>query len=213
MLAPPELKKIHPLGKSPVIGITPPGATEPTILAESGLIVEYLVSHYGKSTTLLPPQWREGQEEQICGETPQWMRYKYFLHYAEGSLMSLLVLALVLLNIKVNSPFFIRPIASRIASKVQEAFLDENFETHFAFLEDQLRTAPDGGGYLCGPHLTAADILLSFPLLAARNRLPGLKKDKYPLLWGYIEKLEQEQGYKKAANKIIEIEGRFLASL
>lgn len=96
-LAPPELKKVHPLGKSPVISITPPGSTEPVIVAESALIIEYLLEHFGMNNTgrLLPKKWREGQEGKVCGETEEWMRFKYFMHYAEGSLMTLMLVSLV----------------------------------------------------------------------------------------------------------------------
>lgn len=93
MLAPPELKKIHPLGKSPLISVQAPGAAEPIVLAESGLIIEYLVDHFGPS--LAPKRWQEGKEKQVQGETEEWLRYRYFLHYAEGSLMPYLVTALL----------------------------------------------------------------------------------------------------------------------
>ena len=95
-LALPELKKVilHPLGKSPVIRITPPGSTESMIVAERALIIEYLLEHFGRNDTdrLLPKQWKEGQEDKVCEE---WMRYRYFLHYAEGSLMTLMLVSLV----------------------------------------------------------------------------------------------------------------------
>jgi glutathione S-transferase len=213
LLAPPELKEIHPLGKSPVISITPAGATESTIIAESALIIEYLLEHFGQSSPLLPARWITGQEGRLCGETPEWLRYKYFLHYAEGSLMPLLLVALVAGGIK-NSPvpFFIWPITTRIAAQIHASFLSPHFHTHFAFLEDQLRSAPGGGGYLCGPSLTGADILLSFPLLAAKGRVPALEGDRFPLLLKYIDRLEQEPGYKKAVDKIVEIEGSFSVS-
>jgi glutathione S-transferase len=93
MLAPPELKKIHPLGKSPVISLKTDGMKEPITIAESGLIVEYLCDHYGQS--LIPQKWQPGKENQVGGETEEWFRYKYYLHYAEGSLMGLMVVALV----------------------------------------------------------------------------------------------------------------------
>lgn len=95
-LAPPELQKIHPLGKSPVITITPAGSTEPIVLAESGFMTQYLVDHFPEGEKLKPKKWKDGQEGKIGGETESWLRYEYFLHYCEGSLMPVLVMALVL---------------------------------------------------------------------------------------------------------------------
>ncbi|TAQ87119.1 hypothetical protein B7494_g4586 [Chlorociboria aeruginascens] len=220
-LAPPELKEIHALGKSPVISITP-SSGKPVIIAESAFIIEYLLDHFGGESTLLPRRYREGEEGRVGGETEQWLRFRYFMHYTEGSLMSLMLMTIVVLHPKLtrtpgkeikNSPvpFFIKPITSSIASKINTAFLDPNFATHFSFLESQLSTSPEEGKYLCGPNLTAADILLSFPLMAAKSRT-GLTKEKYPLLWGYTERLEGENGYKKAMEKIVAIEGKFEAT-
>ena len=84
--------------------------------------------------------------------------------------------------------------------------------THFTYLESQLASSPEGGKYLCGPNLTGADILLSFPLIAGKGRT-GLTKEKYPKLWAYVEALEQEPGYKKSIEKIVEIDGKFEASI
>ena len=92
MLAPPELKDVHPLGKSPVIAVQAPGAEKPVILAESGNMVEYLIEHLGQQ--LLPKRYMDGKEGQIGGETEEWLRYRYFLHYAEGSLMTLMILGI-----------------------------------------------------------------------------------------------------------------------
>jgi glutathione S-transferase len=94
MLAPPELRKVHPLGKSPVLEVEVPGQEKPFVIAESGVIVEYLLDHWGKQ--MIPTKWKPGQEDQPAGETDEWMRYRYFMHYAEGSLMPPLVIGLVL---------------------------------------------------------------------------------------------------------------------
>lgn len=94
-LAPPELKEIHPLGKSPVISVLAPGAAKPLVIAESALIVEYLLDHFGNGSSLLPKRYKEGQDGQIGGETEEWLRYRYLMHYAEGSLMPFMVLGLV----------------------------------------------------------------------------------------------------------------------
>lgn len=102
--APPELKKIHALGKSPVISIAAPGSDEPVVIAESGFIVEYLLDHFGQETTLIPKRYKDGQEGKVGGETEQWLRFKYFLHYAEGSLMPFMTVAMVALRVLYPAP-------------------------------------------------------------------------------------------------------------
>ena len=93
MLAPPELKEIHPLGKSPVITVASSAtAGKHLTIAESGNIIGYLIKHFG--TDLQPPQWKDGHEGDVGGETEEWLRYQYYLHYTEGSLMPLLVFVL-----------------------------------------------------------------------------------------------------------------------
>lgn len=77
--------------------MTPPGdGSKPIVLAESGLIMEYLVDHYPEGHKLVPKRWQDGKENTIGGETEAWLRYRYYMHYAEGSLMPILVFALVL---------------------------------------------------------------------------------------------------------------------
>ena len=93
MLADPKLKEVHPLGKSPVITIETPGAEKPLVIAESAAIVEYLCDYYGKR--LVPKRYREGKEDQIGGESESWIRHRYFMHYAEGSIMPLMLMALI----------------------------------------------------------------------------------------------------------------------
>ena len=98
--------------------------------------------------------------------------------------------------------------SGRIAGGLQSTFVDPNLKTHFAFLERQLTTAPDEGKYLCGPKLTGADILLSFPLMAAESK--GLvPKETYPRLAEYVKKLQEEDGYKKSVEKIVALEGSY----
>lgn len=92
MLAPDDMKKIHPLGKSPIIKIEASNMVEPLILAESGFMTEYIVEHFAPH--LMPKRYREGKDGQVGGETEEWLRYRYYMHYAEGSLMSTLLIAL-----------------------------------------------------------------------------------------------------------------------
>lgn len=112
------------------------------------------------------------------------------------------------LDIKTFSPFFIKPIANLIVGAVEKNYLKPNLESTFNFLESQIGSSPNNGKYLCGPQLTGADIVMSFPLVAARGRA-GFTKEKSPKLWEYVERLESTDGYKKAADKIIAAKGSF----
>ncbi len=149
MLAPPELREVHPLGKSPVI--TDQGET----IAETGAITEYLVERYGQGRLIPPPG------------TPERRRYTYWLHYAEGSAMPPLVMKLIFTRIsEAPMPFFVRPIARRIARLVQDQYIDPTLAAHVALWESELAKS----AWFAGPEFTAADIMLSFPLEAAAQR-------------------------------------------
>ena len=89
-----DLKKNHPLGKSPQITIESANIDKPLVLAESGMMTEYLVEHFAPH--LAPKKWQEGKDGQVGGETAEWLRYRYYMHFAEGSLMSFLLLGLVI---------------------------------------------------------------------------------------------------------------------
>lgn len=99
-----------------------------------------------------------------------------------------------------------------IASKVEGAFINPNIHTHFGFLEDQLKTAPGGGSYLCGDRITAADILLSYSVIAALSRLASLRS-QYPGVAAYADRLQDIESYKRSVAQIERIEGTFTASL
>lgn len=103
MLAPPELKEVHPLGKSPAITVETPKSPKPLVLAESGVIMEYLCDHFG-GNKLVPKRYVEGNEGEIGGESEEWLRYRYFMHYVEGSLMGFLVMQLVMDSMVPPSP-------------------------------------------------------------------------------------------------------------
>ncbi|KAA8651375.1 hypothetical protein EYZ11_008324 [Aspergillus tanneri] len=212
MMAPPELKKIHPLGKSPVVTIETANSDKPLVLAESGAITEYLCDHFG-GDKLVPKRYVEGKEGHIGAESEAWVRYRYFMHYCEGSLMPFLVFQLVVDTVKKapGVPFFIKPIPRLVASKIESVFVSRNLFANFDFLEGQLRTAPNGGSFLCGKELTAADIMMSFPVIAASTR--GPLNEKYPMLKAYADRLQQQEGYKRAVAKVEEVNGKFEASL
>ncbi|KAI0455211.1 hypothetical protein F5B21DRAFT_472362 [Xylaria acuta] len=213
MLAPPGLKKIHPLGKSPLVSVTPPGSSsEPIVLAESGFITQYLSEHFGQETTMMPKRWKAGQDSKVGGESEEWLRWQYLLHFVEGSFMSTLMMAVVVGMLKSNKvPFFIRPITGMVANQVLSSFILPNLKGQLAFLEKQLETS--GGDFLCGKNLTSADVLISFGLVSAKDRFDesgswpaGGPKTVYPKLYAYIARLESEPGYKRSVEKIKEID-------
>jgi glutathione S-transferase len=178
MLAPPELRAVHPLGKSPVI------SDEGTTVAESGAIVEYLVGRHGNGR-LIP---KEGTAERL--------RYTYFLHYAEGSLMPPLLVKYIFEMVKkAPMPFFVKPIAKGIAGKVGEQFIDPQIKTHFDFLEAELGKAP----WFTGQEFTAADIQMSFPLEAAAQR--GGVDASRPKLTDFVRRIHARPGYARALER------------
>lgn len=87
---------------------------------------------------------------------------------------------------------------------MESMFLNENFRTHFGFLESQLKTSPEGGQYLCGKDLTAADILMSFPLIAGKHKVD---RTAYPTLAAYTKMLETNEAYLRSIKKAEEASG------
>lgn len=178
MLAPASLKKVHPLGKSPVI------TDGDLVVAESGAIIEYLARTYGKDTML--PE----------GDGQSWLDYTYWLHYAEGSLMPPLVMRLVFEKVKTNPmPFFIRPVAKGIADKTNQIFIGPMIKTHMDFVEAHLAK----NTWFLGDNLSAADIQMSFPLEASVAR--GIVGKNRPYITAYVERMHARPSYQKALEK------------
>ena len=176
MLAPASLRKVHPLGKSPVIT---DGALT---VAESGAIVEYLVA-------------REGRLAPATG-TPERLRYTYWLHFAEGSAMPPLLLKLVCDRIaSAPLPFFVRPIARGIAAKVEATAVEPNLKRQFDFMESEL-AARD---WFAGDAFSAADIQMSFPLEAAAQRA-GLDA-RWPRLKDFLARIHARPAYERALER------------
>ena len=109
---------------------------------------------------------------------------------------------------KSKSPFFVKPIVLMLTGAVESSFLLPTLKLHLDFLESQLATSPDSGEYLCGADMTGADIMMSLPLSAVRGK-HGFTKGKYSKLWAYVDKLEAMDGYKRAVQKIIDIDGKY----
>lgn len=174
MLAPASLRQVHPLGKSPVI-------TDGEItLAESGAIIEYLVDRYGGGY-FAPPL-----------DTPERLRYIYWLHYAEGSAMPLLLLKLVFDRLEKDPlPFFVKPVAKIISSRVKDSFIQPQLTQHFDYIESELAKSL----WFAGDEFTAADIQMSFPVERA-----GLD-DSRPRLISYLDQIHSRPAYQQALKR------------
>lgn len=178
MLAPPELREVHALGKSPVI--TEDGVT----VAESGAIIEYLVGRHDHGA-LAPAPGSEARR-----------RWTYWLHYAEGSAMPPLLLALVMSRIpKGPMPFFVKPVAKAISARVMASFVQPQLRTHLDFLEAELSRSR----WFAGEDFSAADIQMSFPVeaFAARGGLTASR----PKLWDWLQRIHARPAYQRALEK------------
>mgnify|MGYP006377739099 CR=1 FL=1 len=180
-LAPPALKAIHPLGKSPVI-------TDGEItVAESGAILEYLVETYGhlgkKELANLTPAIGT-EEHRQC---------RFWMHYAEGSLMNWMVMKLVFTTIPTQPmPFFVRPIASGMCKQVLKKLVDPNVTSGLAFMDQHLASHQ----WFAGDTLTVADFQMSFAVEAALAR--GSDASQYPHLQAYRERMLKRPAYQRA---------------
>jgi glutathione S-transferase len=179
MLAPPSLRDVHPLGKSPVI-------TDGDItVAESGAILEYLVEQYDDDGRLVP-----------AAHTPERLRWRYWMHFAEGSAMSPLLIKLICEKVaRSPMPFFARPIARAISAKVQAMAVEPNLKRQLDFMESELTH----NKWFAGDEFSAADIQMSFPLEAAAQRA-GLDVSR-PKLMGFLKRIHARPAYKRALQR------------
>ncbi len=178
MLAPPELRAVHPLGKSPVI------TDDGLVLAESGAIIEYLADRYGNGALIPAPG------------TPERLRCNYWLHYAEGSAMPPLLLKLVFHKVEsAPMPFFVKPVAKGIAGRVQKDFIDPQLKLHLDYIEGELGKS----AWFAGNDFGAADIQMSFPLeaFAARGGLDG----RQPRVQAFLATIHARPAYIRALER------------
>ena len=160
MLAPPELKRVHPLGKSPVI------EDEGVTVAETGAIVEYLVAK------------AEGRFGALSGRDEA-LLYRHFLHYAEGSMMPPLLVKLVLARI---------PLFGKAGQRKFQPMMD----VHLDYVEGELARRP----WFAGAEITAADIMMSFPLEAAAARADARQGRQHLASW--LDRIHARPAYRKA---------------
>ena len=178
LLAPPELLQVHPLGKSPVI--TDDGVT----VAESGAIIEYLIERYGN-----------GRLAPAIG-TPERLRWRYWLHFAEGTAMSPLLLKLIFDRIpQAPMPFFAKPIARSLCAKVLARMVEPNLRRQLDFMEAELARSD----WFAGAEFSAADIQMSFPVEASAQRA-GLDASR-PKLMAFLKRIHARPAYRQALER------------
>jgi glutathione S-transferase len=173
-LAPPELRRVHPLGKSPVI------TDGPRTIAETGAIIEYLLDTYGEGRLRPAP----GSEARL--------RYTYWLHYAEGSGMPPLLLKFIFQRLPQGPvPALLRPLVRAIATGAQKSYIDPQLALHMAFWEQSLAET----AWFAGAEFSAADIQMSFPVEAAAAR-SGIPLGQQ--LQGFIARIHSRPAYQRA---------------
>jgi glutathione S-transferase len=175
MLAPPELRAVHPLGKSPVI-------TDGDItVAETGAIVEYLLDTYGQGRLIPPPGTAERRA------------YTYWLHYAEGSAMPPFLMRLVFSRVALNAPALMKPVAKGLADGAINGFIDPQIKHQMAWWEATLtKTA-----WFAGDAFTAADIMMSFPAEISSR----VGTDGFPQVAKFVETIHARPAYQKALER------------
>ncbi len=176
MLAPPELRAIHPLGKSPVI------TDGDKTIAETGAIIEYILDTYGNGR-LIP-----------AAGTPERLRYTYWLHYAEGSAMTPLLLKLVFSALPARSPGLLKPLVKAIAGKAQSGFVDPQLKAHIDYWDAELAKSE----WFAGSDFTAADVMMSFPLEAAASRAGANSR---PRVKAFLERIHARPAYRTALER------------
>ena len=177
MRAPKDLRAIHPLGKSPVI--TDGGKT----IAESGAIVEYIVGAYGDGRLVPAP------------DTPERLRYTYWLHYAEGSAMPLLLLKLLFNIMPKRAPALLRPVVRKVSSQALTTLVNPQLKQHMNFWESELAKSE----WFAGDEFSAADIQMSFPLEAAAAR--GGLEQGHPAAMAFLDRIHGRPAYSRALEK------------
>ncbi|NNG75358.1 glutathione S-transferase [Acinetobacter sp. ANC 4277] len=172
--APPELKLVHPLAKAPVL------TDADQTIAESAVILQYLQETYDQQ-----------QQFNLQNKKDQ-QQYRYWMHYAEGSLMPLLVMQLVMNNVPKQVPWLVKPVAKKITSGVKAGFIQPRLKDHINYLEDYLAKHE----YVAGA-FSFADIQMGFPLEALQSRTSG----SYPYIAAYVKRLAERPAYQRAKFK------------
>lgn len=166
--APAALKAIHALGKAPVITDDQDNGKN-IVLAESGAIVEYLVNRYGGGKLSLP------------GEHAAFSRYIYWLHFAEGSLMTLMLTSLTLSRIPEAAA---SPVTGRVRDRLKNVL---------AFIDSELGAGP----WFAGEVFTAADVMMVFPFTTLQQFM-AVDISALPNVRAYLQRIEARPAWQKA---------------
>ncbi|ENV35809.1 MAG TPA: glutathione S-transferase [Acinetobacter sp.] len=177
--APEDLKQIHPLGKAPIL------VDDGDVIVESAVILDYLQQRYDQQQQFRPQDVKDQRQ------------YYYWMHYAEGSLMPLLVMTLVMNNVSKHVPWIVRPVAEKITDGVKAGFVRPRVKEHILYLEQYLSKHD----YFAG-EFSFADIQMAFPLIALQKRLHG----KYPNIQAFVQRIQQRSAFQKAEQKSLDSE-------
>ncbi|MGV0887428.1 glutathione S-transferase [Acinetobacter venetianus] len=177
--APEDLKQIHPLGKAPIL------VDDDDVIVESAVILDYLQQRYDQQQQFRPQNLKDQRQ------------YYYWMHYAEGSLMPLLVMTLVMNNVSKHVPWIVRPVAEKITDGVKAGFVRPRVKEHILYLEQYLSKHD----YFAG-EFSFADIQMAFPLIALQKRLHG----KYPNIQAFVQRIQQRSAFQKAEQKSLDSE-------
>ncbi len=177
--APPELKAVHPLGRAPVV------VEGGEVLSESGAIIETLLDRHDPEGRLRPPVG-----------SPERVRWQHWMHFAEGSAMPPLLLTLVFGRIRqAPMPFFVRPIARRIADGAMQGFVGPQVRANGDYIESALRER----AWFAGDAFSAADIQMSFPLQAMAARADV---SAWPALNDWLRRIEARAAWQRAVERV-----------
>ncbi|WP_201575049.1 glutathione S-transferase [Psychrobacter sp. H8-1] len=178
--APESLKQIHPLGHTPILEVN----DRP--LVESGFIIEYLLKHYDKEQKFKPA---DDNEE-------AWEAYTFWLHFAEASIMPLLVMRLVFTKVVEKSPLLIKPVSKSIHKQVENNMINSSLTKMLTMMEQQLQD----NHWFAGDTFSAADIQMHLAVVAT-NAGEGLDKVKYANILIWLKRCQEREAFKRAEAK------------
>ena len=176
-LAKNDFKKLHRLGKAPIL------TDGDLVLIESAAIIEYLIDTYAN-----------GRFKPHVA-TPERISYNYWMHAAEGSAMNLATVSLVLNRMDSRVPFIIKPILKMVTKKVRESYIKPGMANFIDYIEEQLSQS----SWFAGKEFSGADIQMGFVMTVLQAR--GGLDDKYPNAMRWLEQMAERPAFQAAMEK------------